>query len=71
MLHAISAGYTLVHKIGGRKRKANKKKTDSRESVFFYVALCRELSVVEHHRHEEHEELFGLGLLGRNEYACS
>ena len=27
--------------------------------------------VVEHHWHEEHEELFGLGLLGRKEYACS
>ena len=28
-----------------------------------------EILVVEHHGHEEHEELFGFGLLGGYEYA--
>ena len=38
MLHAISEGYTLVHKIGGRKRKANKKR-QTRGSLSSFMLL--------------------------------
>jgi hypothetical protein len=42
-----------------------------RDCVGFYFVGISSVLVVEHHRHEEHEELFGFVLLGGHKYACT